>query len=107
MARTRQQQTEIPGTERREIPAVEEAAETYRAYRDERMDLAEKEAAAKKALIAAGEAHGLSVYRYVDSEGVDRRVIFETKKNAKVGKVKGTDGGGSADGDSTPDVSVQ
>lgn len=109
MARARQQQESLGKEfECREVPEVEEAAENYRALRDERMDLAEREAAAKKTLIGAMETHMVNVYRYVDSDGVDRRVTLEVKKNAKVGKIKSSDdGGGSAGGDDATDVSVQ
>lgn len=86
----RKEQTTLPGPEfqRASIPEVEEAAENYRALRDERMQLAEREGNAKKDLIAAMTAHQVTVFRYDDAEGNERRVTLETKTNAKVGKVK-------------------
>lgn len=90
MARARRQQVELPGEEfkRQSIPEVEEAAENYRALRDERMNLAERESNAKKSLIATMTSHGVTAFRYDDADGVERKVTLETKTNAKVGKVK-------------------
>lgn len=91
MARAKKaDQGTLPGPEfqRPEIPEVEEAAENYRALRDERMSLSEREGPAKKNLIDKMVSHGITIFRYVDSEGIERRVVLETKTNAKVGKVK-------------------
>ena len=101
MARSKQQQS-LPGEEyqRPSIPEVEEAAEEYRALRDERMNLSEREAIAKKALIAKMTEHNVTVFRYDDSEGIERRVELQTKTNAKVAKVK------SKDNDSSPSEDV-
>jgi hypothetical protein len=67
-------------------PEVEDAAETYVAVRDERMDLALKEREAKKELIAVMQRHGVTTYKYRDGEGAPRTVVAETKVNAKVSK---------------------
>lgn len=94
-------QTEIPGTEAPSIPAVEEAAEEYRAIRDERMALSEKETSAQAALVAAMTSHNLTSYRYEDSEGNQRKVVLAEVVKAKVAKVKERDSGagdGGSDG---------
>jgi hypothetical protein len=103
MARAKQQQQDLPGPEfkRESIPEIEEAAENYRALRDERMALSEREANAKKDLISQMTTRSVTVFRYDDSEGVERRVTLETKTNAKVGKVKSQ----SAAADSDVEVS--
>lgn len=93
MARSkRQQQESIPGAafEAPKHPEVEEAAETYVTYRDERMDLAVKEREAKKALVDTMARHGVTSYKYRDGEGTPRTVVAETKVNAKVSKDKKT-----------------
>lgn len=94
MARQRNQQ-QIPGTERVEIPEVEEAAEEYRTYRDDRMELGEKEKQAKAKLIEMMGKHGQTTYMFEDDDGVQRKVTIVPKVNVKVSKVKET----SADSD--------
>lgn len=86
-------QTEIPGTERPSIPEVEEAAEDYRAIRDSRMQMAEKEAQAKATLIERMKAHSVKAYRYADSDGVERKAVIAEKESVKVAKVKGSESG--------------
>jgi hypothetical protein len=85
MARTRKQQ-EIPGTEAPKHPEVEEAADNYVAFRDERMDLAVKEREAKKSLVEVMQRHSVTTYKYRDGDGTPRTVVAETKVNAKVSK---------------------
>lgn len=106
MARARAQQS-IPGTERQERPEIEEAAEDLRVIRADRMALQERETVAKKALIDKMASFGITVHRYDDADGVERRVEIVQKANAKISKVKqapdsdaGVDSGGS-------DVSIQ
>lgn len=85
-------QTELPGTERSSIPAIEIAAEEYVKARDKRMKLTEQEVAAKTKLTEAMQAHedqldenpdGDKVYRY-DDECV---VLQAGKVNVKVKRV--------------------
>jgi hypothetical protein len=95
-------QTEIPGTERPSNPEVEEAAEEYRALRDERMHLQEKEGQAKAALLDRLKAHNLTSYRYADSDGVERKIMIQEKENVKIAKIKASDSGG----ESAEDVAV-
>lgn len=101
------QQAILPGPEyqRTSIPEVEEASENYRALRDERMNLAERESNAKKDLIAKMVSHAIMVFRYDDSDGIERRVTLETKTNAKVGKVKSASSSDAAES-SSQDVDV-
>jgi ABC-type Fe3+/spermidine/putrescine transport system ATPase subunit len=90
MARAKRQQQEIPGTEAPKHPEIEEAAETYVAYRDERMDLAVKERESKKALVETMARHGVTMYKFKDGDGAARTVVAETKVNAKVSKDRKT-----------------
>ena len=87
----RSQQTLGEGFERTEIPEITEAAEEYRAYRDERMKLAEKENAAQANLVAKMQAHNQSVYRYEDNTNTSRKVVLAEVVKAKVAKVKDSD----------------
>lgn len=100
-------QTEIPGTERLVDEEIESAAEDYRTYRDERMALQEKEAEAKRALIAVMESKGVKAYRYEDSTGTERKVLIEEKQNAKVTKVKPTNPDADTNSSGGNNVSVQ
>lgn len=70
---------------------VENAGEDYRAVRDERMALANKEREAKKELLAKMKAHNISSYFYEDTDGVERKITIDLKENVKVSKVKKTD----------------
>lgn len=90
MARAKREQQSIPGAafEAPKHPEVEEAAETYVAFRDERMDLAVKEREAKRVLVDTMGRHGVTVYKYKDGDGTARTVVAETKINAKVSKDK-------------------
>lgn len=89
MARARAQQQQIPGTERAEVPAVKEAAEDYRAFRDEHISVGEKAKAAKAVLIQRMKEHGLTAFVYLDEDGNERRVDLSVKENAKIKKVAG------------------
>jgi hypothetical protein len=71
------QQTEIPGTERPSIDAIDDAACDFVAKRDERMALSKEEKAAKGHLLAQMKAHendldrdkdGSLVYSFYDGE---------------------------------------
>lgn len=65
------EQTEIPGAERPQIPAIERLAATYREHRDERMACAKAEGEAKGKLLAAMLDHGQKAYRCVDGQVVE------------------------------------
>ena len=60
-------QTEIPGVERKKVAELDRAAELYVEARDERMELTEKEVAARDALIAVMKKHSLSIYKDDDA----------------------------------------
>lgn len=57
-------QEELPGLEARDVPEIEQAAEHYRAIRDERCELSKQEAEAKAALIQVMKKLGRSFYSY-------------------------------------------
>lgn len=69
-------QAEIPGTERKVIKEVSDAAAGYVTQRDKRMKLSKKEKEAKDALIAAMKKHGVQVYR--DTEAVPPFLVTVT-----------------------------
>ena len=56
-------QGEIPGTERKTVKEIDDAAEAYLEARDKRMKLSEKEKVAKDALISVMKKHSVTVYR--------------------------------------------
>lgn len=87
MMATERKQQQIPGTELPSIPELEEKAEDYRALRDNRMALADKEAEAKRALLAELKSRNLTKHVYEDSDGVRRKIEIENKDNIKVRKV--------------------
>jgi hypothetical protein len=62
-------QIQIPGTERKEHPEVEEAAGAYVVVRDERSELSKREAQKKMELLAVMRAHKLAVYKFYDDNG--------------------------------------
>lgn len=72
-------------------PEIEEAAEEYRLIRDERMAMAAREKEAKRNLIQVMEGKGVTTYCYLDDESNERKITLESKKNAKVSKVRPTD----------------
>lgn len=95
-------QTELPGTERAKIPAIEIAADEYVKVRDKRMKLTEQEVAAKTKLTEALLAHedqldengdGDRVYRY-DDEIV---ILQSGKVNVKVRRALEDTGEGEDD----------
>ena len=88
---SRKQQTEIPGTERPTNAAVEEAAEEYRAVRDQRMELTKKEKTLQATLVATLKQYNLTSYVFEDADGVEFRVSVKTAEKATVRKVKGDD----------------
>lgn len=56
-------QTEIPGTERKTVKELDDAAETYVEKRDARMSASADEKTAKDALISAMKKNNVTVYR--------------------------------------------
>jgi hypothetical protein len=88
MARGRRaQQLEIRGAEREKVPELQEAAEDYRALRDEAIEVNEKAKKAKAILIERMKSHGRTVFGYLDEDGNERKVEMSTRDNAKVRKI--------------------
>lgn len=85
-------------------PEIEEAGEEYRLVRDERMAMASKEREAKKKLISMMESKNVTTYLYTDDEGNERKITLESKKNAKVAKIRPSDPDDDID---ATDVNVQ
>jgi len=76
----------IKGTERKQHPAIEEAAEKYREARDERMELTKREVQAKAVLIATMQAQKVAKYKFDDAEGEEMLVEITDKVDVKVRK---------------------
>jgi len=83
-------QLQIKGTERKEHPEVETAADSYREARDDRMELTKKEKQKKLELIAVMQAHKLKKYKFDDSEGEELCVAIEDKIDVSVRKTGDT-----------------
>lgn len=62
-------QIQIPGTERKQHPEVEEAAQAYASVRDERSDLSKREHQKKLELLITMKQHKLTVYKFYDDNG--------------------------------------
>lgn len=78
------------GVERKEIEALNDAAEDYRRKRDKRMQETPKEKEAKTKLIALMESHKLKHYSYEDAQGVVQDVdLVEVAASVKVKKHDG------------------
>jgi hypothetical protein len=88
MARKRKpkRQEPIPGTERKTIPAIREAAEQYITIRDERAELAAAEVEANDILVGLMVDH--EIIEYIDEDAEFRVVIRGTKTRAKVSTLK-------------------
>jgi hypothetical protein len=83
-------QQSIPGTERKSIDEVDEAAEAFRIARNKRQAATKVESERKAVLKAVLKKHGLKSYFYEDDEGDTEEVqrIEEVKEDVKVNKVK-------------------
>jgi hypothetical protein len=87
----RAKQMEIEGTRQAEHPDIEEAAEKYRAVRDERMALTKDEVAAKAALLAAMHAHDCDAYKLDDGAVVKVTAKEDVKVNMPKDDVDGAE----------------
>lgn len=87
-------QMEVPGTERKHIKEVVDAASGYEDARDKRMKLTEKEASAKESLIEVMKKHKLTVYR--DDEAVPP-ILVTLKPGKDAIKVERLEVGDGAD----------
>jgi hypothetical protein len=81
-------QLQVPGTERTEVPEIEEAAERYREARDERAEMSKTEARLKLELLSLMRAHKLTLYRYTDGEGEEREVAAREDPKVKLRRVE-------------------
>lgn len=88
MARTRTQ-LQIAGTEALTIEEIDEAAETYRVLRDERMAVQKKEIESRKRVLEAMKKHNLEAYKYEDGDGKQRQVSLTSEVKVKVKRIKG------------------
>ena len=79
-------QTVMAGMERKENPAVREAADRYRDARDERMAHSKTEKQRKLELIAVMQAHKIKKYKFDDDEGEELLVAIEDKVDVSVKK---------------------
>lgn len=85
-------QMQIPGTERKEIPAIEKAAEAFREANSEKIDAGFRAATAKRnliaAIIAARDAGEIvkPVYIYHDEHGEEIRVALKEDPGVEVKK---------------------
>ncbi len=83
-------QLKIPGTERKGIREVDDAAEAFRIARDKRMAMTKVEKEKKTLLMGIVKKHGLESYVYDDEDGEEEEVLYkaETAEDVKVKKVK-------------------
>ena len=84
-------QMEIPGTERKKIPALETAIEEYRSVRDSRMLLTEQEVKAKDKLKKLMEKHGLTAYLWESDdidEDTEKPILFDVTFEAEEPEVR-------------------
>jgi len=80
------QQLQISGTERKQIRAIEIAADNYREARDERMELTESEVAARDALVQEMRKADVKVYKFHDHDGEEITVELDETTKVKVRK---------------------
>ena len=91
MAKPKQEQ--IPGTERKVIPAITKAAEELKAVRTERVKLTKDEGVKVQELIAVMKEHDLTDYEDPDGndgDGIEAHILV-TKQRVKVGSLTDKD----------------
>lgn len=71
--RKKQEDLPAPGFARREVPEIEEPAEDLRAITGEIATLNERKRNAQAALLAAMQGAGVTIHKYLDSEGKPRQ----------------------------------
>lgn len=91
MARRARQQEDLPapGMSRVDRPEVEESAEDLRAISGEIATLNERKRAAQAALLAAMQAAGVELHKYLDSDGQERAARVTLKPKVSVERSKG------------------
>jgi hypothetical protein len=77
-------QLQIKGTERKQDPDVEAAADAYREAHDTRMSHTKVEKQKKLELIAVMQARKLKKYKFDDAEGEELEVAIEDKLDVSV-----------------------
>ena len=75
----------LPGTEPETIAEIEQAADSFRRLRDERMELTRDEVQAQENLLRVMKKHGRREYRYEDGS---TRFLVEIVESAEKVKVK-------------------
>ena len=99
----KRKQMQIPGTERKSVPEVEEAAEAYREVRDERCELSRREKQKKQELLAVMKAHKVKKYKYDDENGEELLVSLDEREPEvsvkKTGEAESEVGEGVASGE--------
>lgn len=80
----RAKQTEIPGTERKSIKEIEDAAEAVRAARVEVKDATKARDAKVLTLIAEMRKHGVMTYRWEDDDEEEITIDLESKDQVRV-----------------------
>lgn len=92
-----------------ERPEIEGPAEDLRALRGERATIAEKIRNAEGLVIQACQQAGITTHRYLDADGIERKVEIMAKPKASVERVRKprekSDGGGDDDNGGGVEVS--
>lgn len=110
MARRGRQQPDLPapGMGRVERPEVEEPAEDLRAINGEIANLNERKRVAAALLLQKLQEAGITVHKYLDPDGVERKAEIIAKPRARVERVKGAKKADNAPPPEVPDdVTVQ
>lgn len=90
MARAKRQESlPAPGMARVERPSIEEPAEDLRAITGELATLNERKRNAQANLLQAMNAEGLTIHKYLDPDGIERKAEVVAKPRARVERVKG------------------
>lgn len=91
MARARRQQ-DLPaeGMSRIERPEIEEPAEDLRAITGDLATLNERKRSAQATLLEKMQAAGVTLHKYLDADGIERKAEIVNKPKARVERVKGT-----------------
>lgn len=83
--KTKAEQLQVPGTERKSDPVIEAAASALRETRSQRMALQQTEAEESDALCAAMQAAGVKVFKFaLDDE--ELTVTLDSKTKVKIRK---------------------
>ena len=91
---SKKKQLDIPGTERKRIAEIDDAAEAYRVERNKRQEQSKVEKAKKQELMAVARKHDAKLYVYEAENGEEFEVEYtaDTKENVKVTKAAAAEG---------------